>query len=460
MIFYKIFKAIIDAGPTVLLPIIIFILGKGFGLKFGKAVKSGIIVGVGFAGLKLVISFLTSNLGPVVDAMVKRFGLHFNTLDVGFAMTGAVGWSSPIVPFMVLAILGINILLLVIKRTNTLSVDLWNYHHCLTIGALVYFTNKNIVVATIAAGVTGLVVFKLADWSVPLIEKYYKIPGVNTPALHALNALAFAPFEYILERTPGINKINFDLKTIEKYFGTFGEPPVIGLVLGCGIAALANYPLIKIFGVGVNMATAMVLIPKMSGMFVEGLKPISEQAKLMCESKFKGRKIYIGLDPSILLGDASVITVSLIMIPISLLLAATIPQNRILPFADLGAISFKIALIVAVCKGNIFRSLIISTILMIGTLICGTDTAPLVTATAHAVGINPAGVHAGQFMTSLAGPAMLISYIILKVFTGKLIITVPAFAIAFGLIWVIVEKIQGKKKSNVQDESEAEVAAD
>lgn len=455
MIAYKIFKEIIDAGPTILLPIIILLLGLAFRLKIAEAVKSAIVVGVGYAGLKLVVGFLTTNLGPVTAQMVKRFGLHLNVLDVGFGTTAAIGWSSPIVPLMVFAIMGVNIFLLIINKTNTLSVDLWNYHHCLTVGAVVYFATKSVIIGTISAGCTALVVFKLADWASPLMESYYKMPGITTPAMQSLTGLVFYPVFLVLDKIPGINKINFNMNTIRKYLGTFGDPVVLGLVLGCGIGALANYPAIKMFGVGVNMATAMALIPKMTHMFVDGLKPISEQAKLICETKLKGRKILIGLDPSILLGDSAVITTSLVMVPITLGLAAILPANRILPFADLGAIGYKVALLVAICNGNMFRALVMSSIFMVATLLCGTNTAALVTATAKALGIQT-GAQAGQMITSLTGPSMPVSFLIVKIFTGDIRIMIPIFIIAFTFIWVLIERMQ--KKKNFTEEEIQELA--
>ena len=53
-IFYNIFNVILDAGATVMLPIIITIVGLIFGVKLGKAFRSGLMLGIGFAGINQI----------------------------------------------------------------------------------------------------------------------------------------------------------------------------------------------------------------------------------------------------------------------------------------------------------------------------------------------------------------------------------------------------------------------
>ena len=56
------FQFIINCGPTVMLPIIITIVGLIFGLKITSAFKAGLTLGIGFAGIKLVLDFMTTQL--------------------------------------------------------------------------------------------------------------------------------------------------------------------------------------------------------------------------------------------------------------------------------------------------------------------------------------------------------------------------------------------------------------
>ena len=70
------FQFIINCGPTVMLPIIITIVGLIFGLKITSAFKAGLTLGIGFAGIKLVLDFMTTNIGPAAKAMVERTHVH------------------------------------------------------------------------------------------------------------------------------------------------------------------------------------------------------------------------------------------------------------------------------------------------------------------------------------------------------------------------------------------------
>ena len=77
-------KWLLDAGPTVFLPLLLFIFGIVLRIKLGKAFKSALMIGIGFTGLNLILGLLTDNLGPAAQAMVKNFGLSLDVIDVGW----------------------------------------------------------------------------------------------------------------------------------------------------------------------------------------------------------------------------------------------------------------------------------------------------------------------------------------------------------------------------------------
>ena len=71
-------------GVAVMMPIILTIIGCALGAGFGKSLKAGLMVGVGFIGLNLVINQLFGTaIGPAVQEMIHRFGLTLNVIDVG-----------------------------------------------------------------------------------------------------------------------------------------------------------------------------------------------------------------------------------------------------------------------------------------------------------------------------------------------------------------------------------------
>ena len=445
-IIYRIFNALLGAGPIVLLPIIITLIGLLFRVKLVKAFRSGLIIAIGFAGIKLVVNLLSANLGPAAKAMVENFGIKLDILDVGWGAIAAVTWSSPIIPLLIFGILLTNIVMLVFKLTDTLDVDIWNYHHMAIVGIMAYFTTGNVVIGLSAAVVMAVISFKLADWTAPYVEKYFGLPGVSLPTMSALSSVIIAaPLNRIIDAIPGINKIDFSAKDAQKYLGFFGEPIFMGLILGCAIGALAKYDATHIFELGVNMAAVMILIPKMTALFMEGLMPISEAAKKLTKEKFKGRKFLIGLDAAVIVGDSTVITTSLIVIPLTILMATLIPGNRVLPFADLAVIPFRVALVVALCQGNLFRSIVIGLVCTAAILLAGTATSPVLTALSSSIGLD---LSASGGISSFAATSLTVSYLVYTVFTSNLFISLPILFVVILSIWMYVEKITKKEKIN------------
>ncbi|HDZ1996825.1 TPA: PTS galactitol transporter subunit IIC, partial [Klebsiella pneumoniae] len=78
-----IINSIISLGASVMMPVIFFIIALCFGVKIGTAFKAGMLVGIGFEGVGLVIGLLLTNLGPASQAMVERIGLQLTVVDTG-----------------------------------------------------------------------------------------------------------------------------------------------------------------------------------------------------------------------------------------------------------------------------------------------------------------------------------------------------------------------------------------
>ena len=80
-----------------MLPIVLIIIGLFFRMKLGQAIKSGLMVGIGFQGLCLVVNLLTTSIQPVIK-YYQSMGGGFTTTDLGFAAVGAASWSVPFAP--------------------------------------------------------------------------------------------------------------------------------------------------------------------------------------------------------------------------------------------------------------------------------------------------------------------------------------------------------------------------
>ncbi len=72
---FDFFQYIVNLGVSVMMPLIITVLGLIFGNKFSASFKSGLTVGVGFVGLNVIATLMTTAISPVTKALVRKLQL-------------------------------------------------------------------------------------------------------------------------------------------------------------------------------------------------------------------------------------------------------------------------------------------------------------------------------------------------------------------------------------------------
>ena len=372
-----IINSIISLGASVMMPVIFFIIALCFGVTLGTAFKAGMLVGIGFEGVGLVIGLLLTHLGPASQAMVERIGLHLTVVDTGWPTASTIGWGSPLMLPVVVGFIIINLAMLLLKITKTVNIDIFNYWIFLLVGSVVYAGTGNY---WLAVGITfGIFILTLlaADFTAPYLQKNYHLKGISFPHLTCICYVPFAMVcNYLIDKTPLIRKINFDPETINKKFGVFGEPTTLGFVLGLLLALLAGYDASAAVALAIKVAAAMLLLPKMIEILVQGLMIVRDAAEAKLKAKFPGRDFYIGMDTALLIGEPSVLATGLLLIPVTVVLSVILPGNRVLPFVDLASLMFLLAMVTPFCKRNMFRMFITGTLIVTCILYVGSDISP------------------------------------------------------------------------------------
>lgn len=247
-------------GPMCMMPIIMFVIGICLRVKIGTLLKCCITTGVGFCGVNLVINTFVAQVGPSVQNMVARFGLHTDIMDVGWPARAAATWAYPLAAVVVFVVLGINILMLVLKATNCVMVDFWSYNHFIFCAAICYYASGSAIIGLICGAICAIVTFKLADWTQPVVEEEFGLPGVSFPTS---NSISWAPLAYLLNKVydhiPGLNKLQADPESIQKKFGVLGEPLMIGTILGAVFGILGGNDVAGVMTVAMYTAATMVL---------------------------------------------------------------------------------------------------------------------------------------------------------------------------------------------------------
>lgn len=442
-------KWLLNAGPTVFLPMLLFVFALILRLRPSRAFKAALTVGIGFTGLNLVIGLLTSNLGPAAQAMVKNFGLSLNTIDVGWPAASAISYGTTLGSLAIPIGVVLNILLLVLGLTKTLDVDLWNYWHIAFTGSLVFAATENFGLGLATMVVHAMWIYFLADLAAPTIQKHYGLDGISFPQGASAPGFVLAlPINWVLDRIPGVKNIHWTPETIQKRLGIFGDSAVMGLIIGLIIGALAQYNVTKILNLGISTAAVLILMPRMVSLLMEGLQPISEAANTFVQAKFPGRNLYIGMDSALAVGQEAVLSASLILVPVSLLIAVILPGNSVLPFGDLATIPFMLAVMAAVFGGNVFRIVIGGIVDIAVSLLIASWAAPLLTITAKSAHFATHGASSISILSDGGAWTTLMIVGLGKLMSWGGIIIVGLIALAL-MIWL--NKFHDKKIANTQN---------
>lgn len=385
----QVFGYIIGLGAAVMMPIIFTVLGLCIGIKLGKALKSGLLVGVGFVGLSVVTALLTDSLGEPLKKVTEIYGLSLGIFDMGWPAAASVAYNTSVGAFIIPVCLLVNVIMLLTRTTKTVNIDLWNYWHFAFIGAVVYFASGHIGWGFFVAIVCYIITLVMADLTSKQFQRYYdKMEGISIPQPFCQG---FVPFAVVinkgLDAIPDFDKLNIDAEGMKKKFGIMGEPLFLGVIVGCGIGILSceNWKQVIdkipfILGLGIKMGAVMELIPRITSLFIEGLRPISDATREMIARKFKNSaELNIGMSPALVIGHPTTLVVSLLLIPTILFLSVVLPENQFLPLASLAGMFYLFPVVLPITKGNVLKTFIIGLVALIVGLYFVTDLAPYFT---------------------------------------------------------------------------------
>ena len=440
---------IIDMGASVMLPIVIAVISICLGIKIGKAIRAGLMIGVGFVGLSLIVDMMNAQLGPAAQAMSQRFGLTLSVVDIGWPGASPITWASNIATVAIPIAILVNVIMLLLKWTKTVNIDIWNIWHMTFTAAIAYAVTGQFWIGIVGVIVHAMIAYKLGDLWAPLMQDYFELDGLTVPhGTAAYMGPIACVIDAIIEKIPGLRDIDLTADTLQDKVGVFAEPIVIGGILGAGIGFLAGYDVQTALPLGIKMSAVMVLMPKIVKCIMDGLLPLTERAKVLLTKHFGNSEFFIGMDPAVLLGDPQVVTVGLLFIPLTLLIAVLVPGNRVLPFGDLATIGFFIAIAVAVHKGNLFRSLISGTAIMTMTIWIANQTIPWLTALATSTG----STSTGNLVAALDQGGSPITYIFTQTFTLQNVTGLIVIAVIYVICWLFTIRCSKKRAKELENQ--------
>lgn len=433
---------IVDLGSYIFVPMLMCLIGLLFGLKFPKALRAGATVGVGLVGVSIVSTLTSQSLGPVINEMVKVLNLNLTAIDVGGSPAAAVGFGGLLGASLIVIIIFVNIVMVALKLTNTVNVDVYNFWYFAITAGFVQILIGSFWLAILAGVTHAILGLKVADIMAHRTQQIIGIEAIAIPhGFAAASAPLFLLLDKVYDHIPFLAHRKMEeeyeeetKKGIGHYIGAiFGERIYLGLIMGMFFGIVAGYDFKGIADVTIKTAALMELFPTMVKMLVNGLIPISNQAKQFFTKHFADRELYIGLDSAVTIGHPVTISVGFLMIPVFMIVAAVLPGNTTLPLGEVPFAAFYVCFATIVHRANRRRTIVSSLIFIPIVLWISSWAAPMFTELAHNANLTLVAQNQQATTMALGNLFILIPTLLAEIpVVGAIALIVIDVAVIFG----------------------------
>lgn len=395
--------------PSVLMLIVLTIISLIVGVKFSRALEGGIKLAISITAIGAVMNILTTSFSQALQAFVERTGIELSITDVGWAPLATITWGSPYTLYFLLVMIVVNIVMLLLNKTNTLDVDIFDIWHLAITGLFAMYMGANLLVTTLLVIFIGVLKIINSDLMKPTFNDLLDAPDENpmttTHMNYMMNPIVMLFNKIIDKLFPFLDKYDFDAAKLNSKIGFWGSKSAIGVYLGIFIGLLAGMKIMDTLTLAFTAATCLELFSVIGQWFIESVEPLSQGIADFANKKLGGRTLNIGLDWPFIAGRAEMWASANILAPIMLLIAIILPGNKVLPLGGIIAMGLTPALLV-VTRGRILRMIIIGIFMLPVFLWSGTLIAPYATEAAKSVNAFPQGLSESALIThsTLEGP--------------------------------------------------------
>ncbi|MCL3777189.1 MULTISPECIES: PTS transporter subunit IIC [unclassified Actinomyces] len=443
---------VLSLGAAIFVPLIMIVAGLLVRMRIKDAISSGITLGVAFSGMTMLIGYMTQAITPAAEAMSETVGVSLPITDGGWTTMSTISWSWPYAALMFPLVVVINIILIVLKQTETFNADLWNVWGKIFTAVAVYYITGAVWLAFLIAAIQTVFELKAADFHQHRVETMTGIPGVTITHRMIFLAAPMYPVDWLLRKIPGLNR-SFNAADLRDKVGILAENHILGFILGVLFGVLARFDVAATLILGIQAATALTLFPVISKYFMQALEPISNAISEFMQKRFNDRQLYVGLDWPFLGGSNEIWLAVIWTIPVTLLYSFFLPGNGILPFAGIVNVCVAVGAFFA-SRGNIIRMLIQCTIFAPVFLWVGTAFAPFMTELANSTGAVE--LAEGQLISNSSIDAPIFTYALshlLQVLNGNV---VPAIVL---VVWVVCFVLYSRELVTERNAARAEAAS-
>lgn len=295
-----IFKPLIDLGAAPMMLIVLTIIALVFRVKFSKALEGGIKLAIALTAISSVISLLTTAFQDALNAFVKSTGIQLSVTDLGWAPLATITWGSPYTLFFLLILVIVNIVMILMNKTNTLDVDIFDVWHLAFVGLLAMFFGANLLITTILVIFIGVLKIINSDLMKPTFNDLLNAPASNPMTTTHMNYMMnpiIMVFDKIFDKIfPWLDKYDFDAAALNKKIGFWGSKFAIGIYLGIFIGLLSHQGVKEIFTLSFTAAFCLELFSQIGSWFIAAVEPLSQGITDFANKRLQGRTMNVGLD--------------------------------------------------------------------------------------------------------------------------------------------------------------------
>lgn len=378
-----------DSGMLLVFPVAILVLGLLLKVKFFQAIKSGILMVTAFVGIKMMVLFLCNAMVPVISYF--SVGNGYLAVDVGWQAFALSSW---MMPFGLISVAGgflLNVLLVKKHKVKTLNTDIWDYCHILFCGAIAYVVFHNFLLSAGICIAALLITIKSGDKMSSLWQEHTESPGTTGSVLYHLTTMypIYWLCDRVIDKIPVIRKIDISADKLSLKMRPFSDSVISGLLMGGGLGLWAHLSIGEVMNLAFTMSLFLVLSGRITSLFMEGLSPLSAAARKWAVDYIgKEHPILIGMDFSLGQGDPSAINASILLMPVVIILALVLPGIRFFPVSLLPNLIVYTCVGSLACRGNLFRTMVGSVVLIVFMLYTQTWLIPLTTSLLETAGME------------------------------------------------------------------------
>ncbi|MDR0920892.1 MAG: PTS glucitol transporter subunit IIA [Lactobacillales bacterium] len=451
-----IFQPLINLGAAPLMTIILTLIAVLFKTKLSSALEGGLKLGIALTGIGAIINILTTQFSGALQQFVESTGISLNVTDVGWAPLATITWGSPYTLFFLLIMVIVNVVMLLLNKTNTLDVDIFDIWHLSIVGLFCIFSGANLFIATLLVIFIGVLKIINSDLMKPTFNDLLNAPEDNPMTTTHMNYMmnpVIMVFDKIFDKLfPWLDKYDFDAAKLNSKIGFWGSKFAIGIYLGIFVGLLAHQTPTEICALAFTAAVCLELFSLIGSWFIAAVEPLSQGITTFANEKLHGRKLNIGLDWPFVAGRAEMWAAANVLAPIMLLESLILPGNKLLPLGGIIAMGVTPALLV-VTRGKVLRMIVIGALELPLFLWSGTLMAPFITETAQKVGAFPKGLSQTTLIShsTMEGPIeKFLAYLVGHASTGEIkFVLYAALALAAYLLIFIWYAFQMKKRNAI-----------